>query len=198
MFYPPSLQALINEFLKLPGLGQKTAQRFIFHLLSRPKEDTLKLINALQNILNDINFCSLCHNITQKSPCHICSDIKRDKRILCIVSKPQDVPVIENTGEFHGLYHVLGGHIDPIDGTKGKNLSVDSLIQRIKKNNIQEVILAFNPDIEGETTSLYIFRLLKEFRIKISRLARGLPMGADLEYADDITLKNAIRGRREI
>lgn len=196
--FPEPIQNLINEFNKLPGIGPKTSERFVFYLLKQPKEEIVKLTHVLENLKNKITYCSVCQNISEQNPCPICSDSKRDKKTICIVSESHDLASIENTGEFKGLYHVLGGTLSPLEGITPDKLAIKQLLQRIKKDKVKEIIVALNPDLEGESTTLYLTKTLKPFNIKITRLARGLPMGSDLEYADEVTLSNALKGRMQI
>jgi len=210
--FPPSLQNLIDSFSHLPGVGPKTALRFVFYLLKQPKIDVEKFAAALGTLKNQIAVCQVCQNFSEKNPCSICGDSRRDHGTICVVAEHQDLPVIENTGDFHGTYHVLGGVLDPLHGVTPDQLKIKELVARIKKSSpganpplaengaIKEIILALNPDLEGETTMLYLMKLIKSFnkQIKITRLARGLPMGSDLEYADEVTVSDALKGRKEI
>ncbi len=200
--FPPALQNLIEYFSRLPGVGPKTALRFVFYLLKQPKEEVLKFSAALGSVKNNIAVCQVCQNFSEKNPCPICADPRRDHSSICIVAEHQDLPVIENTGEHHGTYHVLGGVLDPLHGVTPDQLKIKELVARIQngKGKIKEIILALNPDLEGETTMLYLTKLIKSFGgpIRITRLARGLPMGSDIEYADEITVSDALKGRKEI
>ena len=196
--FPPSIEKLIHHFSQLPGIGPKTAQRLVFHLITQPQETLDDFASSIKSLISDIIVCHECFNYALSDPCNICKDQLRDKTLLCVVSKPQDIITVEKIGIFKGLYHVLGGTLNPIEGITADKLKICELLQKIKKNNIREIILALNPDIEGETTTLYLVGQLKPFKTKISRLARGLPMGADLDYADDVTLMNAFNGRKEI
>lgn len=201
MQYPKSITKLIDGFTKLPGVGPKTAERMAFHVLKMNEDDITQFSNALVEVQSNIIECNTCHHITDKSedPCYICSDKTREESILCIVEHPKDVIAMEKMQGFNGLYHVLHGSISPIEGIGPEDLKIKSLIERLQKNeNIKEVILATNPNIEGETTAMYISRLLQDTGIKVTRIARGLPVGGDLEYADAITLSKALEGRREI
>jgi recombination protein RecR len=189
----------MDQFAKLPGIGQKTAERLVFYLLKRSPEELMEFASALAHLKDKISVCRECYNYSESNPCPICVDQKRDKRLLCIVSKPQDLLVLEKTSEYQGVYHVLGGLIDPLNGVTPQQLRIRELIERIKRYRAQEVILAFNSDMPGETTVLYLTKLLKQFpNLKITRLAQGLPLGSDLEYTDEVTLTNALRGRREL
>ncbi len=200
MRFPHPLQRIIDHFRTLPGVGPKTAARFALHLL-RASEDELRAFgHALIDLHASTTLCGLCQTIAIKNPCEICSDRQRDTGTLCIVAKPQDLFVIENTGEYHGLYHVLHGTLNPIEGVTPDQLKIRELLARISREpgKIREVLLALNSDMEGESTSIYLAKLLAKDVPKITRLARGLPMGGDVEYADDITLISAIKGRKEI
>jgi recombination protein RecR len=183
----------------LPGIGPKTAQRLTFYLLRAPKEQAQALSEALAHLKERITTCAICANIAEENPCAICRDDARDRSIVCIVEEPLDVLAIERTREYRGLYHVLHGAISPVEGIGPDDLKVDELLQRIKHNpGIKELVLATNPNIEGEATAMYLERLIKPLGIRMTRLARGLPMGGDLEYADEITLTRALEGRREV
>ncbi len=217
MSYPSSIQTLITEFSKLPGIGPRTAARFVFYLLKKPQSELSALGNAVLNLKKEIGVCSKCFNITdltrsKKIPltpfvkggnlkreiiCPICQDPKRDQKIICVVEEAFNIPAFEKTGQFNGLYHVLGGVIRPHKGVGPEQLKIKELMERIKNNRISEVIIATNPTTEGETTALYLVRLLKPLKIKTTRLARGLPTGGDLEYTDELTLGSALAGRRE-
>jgi recombination protein RecR len=195
---PRALERLLQEFAKLPGIGPKTAERLVYYLLRQPKEALATFADSLKQAQAELITCAKCGRFTDLNPCSICTDPKRDPSLLCAVAASQNIPVLEKTGAFRGLYHVLGGLISPLEGVTPDKLKIKELETRIKSNGIKEVILALNPDLDGETTSLYLAKLLKPLGVKITRLARGLPVGADLEYADEITLENAITGRREI
>ena len=193
---PKSIQDTIDELAKLPGVGQKTAQRLTFYLL-RSSESSLELLgNSILNLKKNIKVCSVCFNFTEEDPCPICNDTNRDKSLICVVSEPLDIIAFEKTG-FHGLYHVLGGIISPVEGIGPDDLYIAQLIERLKKEQASEVILATNPDLEGDTTALYLQKLIQPLNIKVTRIARGLPVGGDLEYADEVTLTRALEGRRE-
>lgn len=198
MNYPPSIQNLIDEFNKLPGIGQKTSERFVFYLLKKSPQDLERFAKALNHLRDNVSVCSTCYNFSEKNPCAICTDQKRDKSILCVVAESQELLAFEKTGEFNGLYHVLGGVINQVDGIGPEKLRIKELVQRIKKDGIKEIILATNPDLEGESTAIYLTKALKPLGVKISRIGRGLPMGGDIEYADEITLTNALKGRRVV
>ena len=198
---PSSLQKLINELSKLPGIGPKSAQRLAFYLLKRDNIDIDSLSQSIAQVKTGIVFCSACHNMVEKDPCSTCTDPKRDHSIVCVVEEPLDAQAIDKSGQFNGLFHVLGGVLNPLEGIGPENLEVESLLARIKNEElgIKEVIVATNPSLEGETTAMHLAKVIKAANpaIKITRIARGLPMGGDLEYADDITLMRAMEGRRE-
>lgn len=199
MPYPPLIQNLINQFAKLPSIGPKTAERLVFYLLKQPEKELHQFGEAIENIKGNIKACSSCFNFSESDPCPICADRRRDRKMICVVAKPQDVIALEKTGSYSGVYHILGGNINPLEDLGPENIKINELLNRLKNNEFKEIILALNPDMEGETTALYLIKLLKQFpNLKITRLARGLPMGADLEYADEVTLENAIKERREI
>ncbi len=199
---PSSLQRLINELSKLPGVGQKTAQRLAFFLLKKDITDITNLSEAISNVKQGIAFCSVCHNMAEADPCSICNDPKRDHSIVCVVEEPLDAQAIDKSGTFQGVFHVLGGVLNPLEGIGPSQLQIQSLVQRIQlggQSAIAEIVVATNPSLEGETTAMHLSKVIKEVnpQIKITRIARGLPMGGDLEYADDITLMRAMEGRRE-
>lgn len=197
--FPASLQNLINEFTLLPGVGRKTAERYVFFLLKQPKRDLESLANAITTLHNNMFVCPDCGNFTEKNAkCGICSSPHRDHTTICVIEETHDLNIIESTHDYNGVYHVLGGTLNPIDGITEDKLSIQKLINRITAENITEVILALNPDMPGEATMLYLKKLLQQFPVKVTRLARGLPMGSDLEYADEVTVSNALRGRKEI
>ena len=197
MWVPLSLRKLIETLKKLPGIGERSAERIAFHLLKRPDE-----LNSLIEVLTDANevltFCSVCHVITDVDPCPICTDPTRNQEVICVVERPQDVFLIEKSGFFEGKYHVLGGVISPLHGIGPDDLYIEDLVERIKEEHIKEVILALSPTIEGDTTSIYIKEKLKGVDVKVTRIARGLPTGIDLSFSDALTLKEAIQGRREL
>lgn len=199
MAYPKIIQNLINQFAKLPSIGPKTAERLVFYLLSQKESELQKFGEALEHIKANIKLCQKCFNFAESDPCPICADNRRDQKIICVITKPQDLFAIEKTGSYNGVYHILGGNINPLENIAPQDIKIKELIERLKNNGIKEIILALNPDLEGETTALYLTKLLKQFpNLKLTRLARGLPMGADLEYADEVTLENAIKDRREL
>jgi len=192
------ISRLIEEFNKLPGIGPKSAQRLAYHLLQAPPERSRDLAEAIIALKQNLRLCSICLNITDADPCGICSDITRDMARICVVEEPIDILPLERTKKFRGLYHVLHGVISPGDGIKPEDLRIRELLDRLHTNGIIEVILATNPNAEGEATSMYIQRLISPLGIRVTRLARGLPFGGDLEYADDITLSRALEGRQEM
>ena len=197
--YEGALQDLIDELGRLPGIGPKSAQRIGFWLLDQPAEDVEQLANALIQLKQKVHFCSICFNVTESDVCRICADPRRDQRAICVVEESKDVAAIERTHEFKGLYHVLGGAISPMDGKGPSQLHLRELLTRLADGTVTEVILATNPNLEGEATATYIARLLKDFPgIAVSRLASGLPVGGDLEYADEVTLGRAFSGRRNV
>jgi recombination protein RecR len=195
---PESVERLIEEFSRLPGIGPKTASRLAFYLLRAPKNQVGELAEALQQLRERTIFCQVCHTISESSPCPICTDESRDRSLICVVEEPLDVIAIERTREFKGLYHVLHGAISPVDGIGPEELKIEPLMERVRRGGIQEIIVATNPNMEGEATAMYLARLIVPLGIKVTRLARGLPMGGDLEYADEVTLSRALEGRREI
>ena len=198
MNYPKAIQNLITELSQLPTVGPKTAERYVFYLLKQSSSDLKKFAQAIAELKDNIIICKNCHAVTEKSPCEICSDPKRDNSIICIVANTRDMIAIEATSEFFGQYHVLGGVLNTIEGNGPDKLKINSLVAKIKQKTVKEVILALNPNIEGETTSMYIAKLLKPYNIKISRLAKGLATGSDLEYADEMTLSNALKYRNQV
>ena len=194
--FPESVNDLIFQFTKLPGIGRVTAQRLTFHILNSKREYSKSLSNALSTIHTKITHCTICHSITESDPCVICSDNKRDDTIICVVENPYEIFVFEKTNSYRGKYHVLGGVLSPLDGVGPEDLNIDSLIERITPSI--EVMLAINPSVEGETTSLYLAKILMEKNIKITRLARGVPVGSDLEFIDQATLIRAMEGRTSV
>ncbi len=194
--YSPAVERLINELSRLPGIGPRTAQRLTFHLLRQPRERVLPLAEAIVEVKERIGFCRRCFNLAEGGLCPICSDPRRDQSLLCVVEQPFDIITIERTGEYRGLYHVLGGALSPIDGVEPGDLRIAELLDRVDET-VAEVILATNPTMTGEATAMYIADLLPE-RVKVTRLASGLPVGGDLEYADELTLGRALAGRRSL
>lgn len=197
-YFAPPLASLIEEFSKLPGIGRKTAQRLAFYVLNMNSNDVNELANAIVNAKKNIKYCSICSNLTDTDPCSICGNTKRDQTTICVVEDPRDVIAVEKTREFHGLYHVLHGSISPMEGIGPEDIKIKELLKRIGELDVAEVILATNPTIEGEATAMYISKLLKPLGIKTTRIAHGIPVGGDLEYADEVTLSKALEGRREI
>ena len=191
--FPDSIIRLIDRFSRFPGIGKKTAQRMAFHILKDSKENAQSLADAVQDVKSNISTCSICGGITEDDPCIICGDPKRNNSLICVVEVPSDIYAFERTSGFNGVYHVLSGVLSPLDGIGPDDLNIDSLVARVKPDD--EIVLALNPSIEGDTTCLYISKLLSEKNIKVSRLARGLPVGSELEYTDDATLMRAMEGR---
>ena len=194
---PPSLVRLIEELQRLPGIGPRGAQRLAFHILKSPREQAERLVEAVRDVKERITYCSVCNNITDADPCGFCSDDKRDHGIICVVEEPQNVSAVEKTREFKGVYHVLMGALSPLQGIGPDDLKIKSLLARIT-NGVAEVILATNPNVEGEATAIYLARLLKPLGVKVTRIAMGVPVGSDLEYADEVTMHKALEGRHEV
>ena len=188
---------LIEEFHKLPGVGPKSAQRLTYYLLRMPAAEARALAEAILEVKERITFCSACQNVTDVNPCRICASDRRDRTMICVVEEPLDILALERSGSYQGLYHVLHGAISPIDGIGPEELKIEELLSRLRSEEVQEVILATNPNLEGEATAMYLTRLLRPLGPKITRLASGLPVGGDLEYADDVTLSRALEGRQE-
>jgi recombination protein RecR len=197
-FYANPVAKLIEEFEKLPGIGHKTAQRLAFHVLNLPVGKAENLANAIREAKLKTKYCSVCNNLTDVDPCNICSSHSRESSIICVVEDPRDVVAMERTREFKGFYHVLHGAISPMEGIGPEDIKIKELLARIGAGNVKEVILATNPNIEGEATAMYIAKLLKPLGIKTTRIAHGIPVGGDLEYADEVTLAKALEGRREL
>ena len=195
---PEPIARLIEEFARLPGIGPKSAQRLAYHVLRAPEDEALALARALGDVKRRIVFCGSCFNITEDDPCALCVDDQRDRALLCVVEEPLDVQVVERTGGYRGLYHVLHGALNPIEGVGPDQLRVRELVERVEGGGAAEVIMATNPSLEGEATSMYLQRLLQPLGVRVTRLARGLPSGADLEYLDDLTLARALEGRQEL
>ncbi|MDG1846963.1 MAG: recombination mediator RecR [Acidimicrobiales bacterium] len=196
--YTPAVQSLIDEFGKLPGVGPKSAQRIAFHLVKLPKDDALRLARAISEAKEKVRFCEKCFNMSDEATCGICSDGRRDPSLVCVVEEPRDIVAVEKTQEYKGFYHVLQGAINPIDGIGPDQLRVKELLERLQDGVVREVILCTNPNIEGEATAMYLARLLEPLGISVTRIASGLPVGGDLEYADELTLGRALEGRRQI
>lgn len=197
-FYAAPIAKLIDELSKLPGVGNKTAQRLAFHILNMPWAEVEQLSNSITSAKRNIKYCQVCCNITDSDTCNICSNPKRDSSLICVVEDPKDVVAMEKTREYKGLYHVLNGAISPMEGIGPEEIKIKELLRRVADNDIKEIILATNPNIEGEATAMYISRLLKPAGMKVTRIAHGVPVGGDLEYADEVTLMKALEGRREI
>jgi recombination protein RecR len=197
-YYPEPVARLIEALQRLPGIGPKTAQRLTFFLLKRPADEVRELSAALVAVKERIVYCRTCFNVTDEDPCRICADVRRDDHVLCVVEEPNDLLAMERTGEFHGRYHVLLGALSPLDGIGPDDIKVRELLARLDAGGVNEVILATNPNVEGEATALYLAKLLRPLGVRVTRIARGLPVGGDLEYADQVTLSKALEGRREI
>ncbi|WP_055428089.1 recombination mediator RecR [Bifidobacterium aesculapii] len=195
--YDGAIQRLIDAFNKLPGIGPKGAQRIAFHLLSADEQEAADLADAITEVKAKVRFCDVCGNVCETSPCPVCADPRRDRTTICVVEEPKDVMSIERTREYRGLYHVLGGAINPMANVGPSDLNIAKLLERLKTDEVKEIILALDPNIEGEATTTYLSRLLGPLGLKVTRLASGLPVGSDLEYADEITLGRALAGRRE-
>ena len=196
--YPKPLAKLINELSKLPGIGNKSAQRLAFHILALEDREAQQLAEAITYAKREMKYCSGCGNLTDEDPCAICSDPSRRRDVICVVENPRDVMAMERIKEFNGLYHVLHGVISPMEGIGPEDINLKSLIQRLQVNDVKELIIATNPNIEGEATAMYIARLIKPAGIKVTRIAHGIPVGGDLEYADEVTLLKSLEGRREL
>lgn len=197
-FFPPSLENLIDKFAALPGIGKKSAQRLAFHVLSLPDGEAQSFASAILEAKQSVHCCPICQNLTDGEICSVCGDGKRDKTVICVVAEPRDVLSFERSREFNGVYHVLHGVMSPMNHIGPDDLKISELIARVSESSVREVIMATNPDTEGDTTAMYISRLIKPFEVKVSRLAYGIPVGSNLEYADDATLLRALEGRREM
>jgi len=198
MYSSKYLELLVEELKKLPSVGQKSAQRLAMHLVKSPKDEALRLADAIRAVKERVGLCSVCGNFSEQDPCLMCSDPQRDPALLCVVEQPVDVLAFERTARFRGRYHVLGGALSPLDGTHPEDLRIQSLLRRLQPGEIREVILATNPNVAGEATALYLSRLLTPLGVRVTRIARGVPMGSDLEYSDMVTLARALEGRREL
>jgi recombination protein RecR len=196
--YPEPIARLIDSYMKLPGIGQKTATRLAFYTIDMKEEVVNEFAKSLLSVKRDLHFCSICGNITEEDPCEICSDPTRDKETILVVEEPKDVMALEKVREYHGLYHVLLGVLSPMEGTGPEDINIASLIQRLHDDQVKEVIIATNATTEGEATAMYMSRLIKPAGIKVTRLAHGLSVGSDIEYADEVTLLKAVEGRREL
>ncbi len=192
------LARLIDELKRLPGIGQKSAQRIAFHLERAPREDAERLAAALVEVKDKIRLCSICNNLTERDPCEYCSDSNRDPSVVCVVETPYNAIAVEKTREFHGQYHVLHGALSPLRGIGPDQLKLKSLIERLKSGKIRELIIATNPNVEGEATAIYLSKLIRPLGVKVTRIAMGIPVGSELEFADEVTMLKAIEGRREI
>jgi recombination protein RecR len=198
VYLPEPISKLIEGFMRLPGIGPKTAQRLAFFVLGMKEEDVLDLAKALVRAKRDLVACSICGNITEQERCHICTDKNRDASVICVVQDTKDLMAMERTREYKGLYHVLHGAISPMEGIGPDELKIAELLRRLEDETVQELILATNPNMEGEATAMYLSKLVKPFGIKVTRIAHGLPVGGDLEYADEVTLTKSLEGRREV
>lgn len=198
MYYPEPIAKLIDSFTRLPGIGPKTAARLAFHVLRMSEEDVVSFAKALVSVKRNLHYCSICCNITDVDPCRICQDKTRDPSVICVVQEAKDLVAMERTKEYDGQYHVLQGAISPMDGVGPDDIRIAELLKRLTDERVKELILATNPNIEGEATAMYLSRLVKPFGIKVTRIAHGLPVGGDLEYADEVTLSKALEGRREL
>ena len=198
MSLPEPLTRLVEQLQKLPGIGAKGAQRLAFHVLRTPREDAERLCDAIRDVKERVTYCSVCNNITDVDPCPYCTSDSRDHRLICVVEEPQNVSVVERTREFKGVYHVLMGALSPLHGVGPDDLKVKGLLERVGAGGVTEVILATNPNVEGEATALYLARLLKPLGVRVTRIAMGIPVGSDLEYADEVTMTRAMEGRRDI
>ncbi|MEY8444984.1 recombination mediator RecR [Enterococcus ratti] len=198
MHYPEPIAKLIDSYMKLPGIGQKTATRLAFYTIDMKDETVNEFAKSLLSVKRDLHFCSICGNITEEDPCEICKDPSRDKEVILVVEEPKDVMALEKMREYHGLYHVLCGVLSPMEGTGPEDINISSLLERLHDEQVKEVIVATNATTEGEATAMYLSRLIKPAGIKVTRLAHGLSVGSDIEYADEVTLLKAVEGRREI
>lgn len=196
--FGPSVARLVDELRHLPGIGQKTAQRLAFHILRQSPEEASRLAEAIREAKQNVRTCSVCNNITDQDPCSFCRSPTRNEKIICVVEEPQAIVNIEKTRQFGGLYHVLGGAIAPLQGVGPEQLKIKELLERLKNRAVEEVIIATNPNAEGEATALYLAKLIKPLGIKVTRIAMGIPVGSDLELADEVTMQHALEGRREI
>jgi recombination protein RecR len=197
MALPDPLVKLIEELQRLPGIGPKGAQRLAFHILKTPREQTDRLADALREVKERVTYCSVCNNITDADPCAYCSSAERNHNVICVVEEPQNVSAIERSRDFRGVYHVLMGALSPLQGVGPDDLKIKGLLSRVG-NGVSEIILATNPNVEGEATAIYLARLLKPLGVKVTRIAMGVPVGSDLEYADEVTMHKALEGRREV
>jgi recombination protein RecR len=196
--YAEPIEKLIDEFRKLPGIGAKSAQRLAYSVLRRPREDAERLSRALLGVKDKILYCSRCNNFSDRDPCHYCNNTARSNETICVVEEPNDILAIERTREYHGQYHVLHGVLSPMSGVGPEDLMLKNLLERLREGNVQEIILATNPNVEGEATAIYIAKLLKPIGLKVSRIALGVPVGSDLEFADEVTMSKALEHRHEM
>jgi recombination protein RecR len=197
MSLPDPLLRLVEELQRLPGIGPKGAQRLAFHILKTPREQADRLVDAVREVKEKVTYCSICANITEADPCEFCRDERRDRQLICVVEEPQNVAAIEKTREFKGVYHVLMGALSPLQGIGPDDLKIKGLLERVSAG-VREVILATNPNVEGEATAIYLARLLKPLGVKVTRIAMGVPVGSDLDYADEVTMHKSLEGRREV
>lgn len=195
MRYPPPIQKLIAELIKLPGIGPRSAERIVFHLLKAPALESSRLAAAMGELRKKIHHCSICYSVAESDPCPICADPRRDRQLLCVVERPSDMVAVEKAGSFRGLYHVLMGKIAPLDGVGPESLRIGELLTRVEKGGIKEIIVATGSDVEGETTALYLARALKKFPARVTRIAHGIPMGSSLDFSDEVTISRAFEGR---
>jgi recombination protein RecR len=198
MSHPEPLARLIENLQRLPGIGAKSAQRLAYHILRNPREAADELCTAVQDVKERVTYCSTCNNITDVDPCAFCTDDRRERHVICVVEEPQNVAAIEKTREFRGVYHVLMGALSPLQGVGPDDLKIRGLLTRVGEGRVSEVVLATNPNVEGEATALYLARLLKPLGVRVTRIATGIPVGSDIEYADEITMSKAMEGRREV
>jgi recombination protein RecR len=198
MSHPEPLARLIEHLQRLPGIGAKSAQRLAFHILRTPRDAADQLCTAVQDVKDRVTYCSTCNNITDVDPCAFCTDERRERHVICVVEEPQNVAAIEKTREFRGVYHVLMGALSPLQGIGPDDLKIRGLLTRVGEGGVNEVVLATNPNVEGEATALYLARLLKPLGVRVTRIATGIPVGSDIEYADEVTMSKAMEGRREV
>ena len=198
MSQPEPLTRLIDQLQRLPGIGRKSAQRLAFHVLKNTREDAERLADAIRDVKERVTYCSTCNNVTDVDPCPLCTDASRNTSVICVVEEPQNVLVIDRARDYNGLYHVLMGALSPLQGIGPGDLRIKSLLARVEAGGLEEIILATNPNVEGEATAIYLARLLKPLGVRVTRIAMGVPVGSDLEYADDVTMHKAMEGRREV
>jgi recombination protein RecR len=198
MARPDPLSRLVEQLQRLPGIGSKSAQRLAFHILKTPREEVERLAEAMRDVKDRVTYCSICSNITDVDPCYYCTDSSRDHRVVCVVEQPENVSAIEKTRDFKGLYHVLMGALSPLHGVGPDDLKIKDLLTRVGQGGVEEVILATNPNVEGEATAIYLAKLLKPLGVRVTRIAMGVPVGSDLDYADEVTMQRAMEGRREL